>query len=305
MNKHQDSLAQAYRYCQLQVKSHYENFPVASLLLPRHLRNPIAAIYTFARRADDIADEGDASSGHRIDELNRLAQALQQLDTSANLADPMLIALNDTIHRYQLPIELFHDLLSAFSQDVTTTRYQTFDDVLDYCRRSANPIGRLLLYLTNQANTENLQHSDCICSALQIINFLQDMHQDMEENGRIYMPLQDLHRFQVNELHFRDAKCDVAMQRLFKYEVERAKSLLLQGASLGLRVGGRFGMQLRMMIGGGLLVCQHLENLNNCFDRPRLRRRDWFRLVKYAIMTSNFEKAIKPASISTYESQYR
>jgi len=304
MNPHADTVARAYRQCRNLVKSHYENFPVATLLLPRQLRNPIAAIYSFARTADDIADEGDLSGQARIAALRLFGEKLDGLKLDNDEHEYIFIAVADTVQQFGLPQYLFHDLLSAFTQDVTTKRYANYDELLDYCRRSANPVGRLLLYLTGQASDENLRHSDCICSALQLINFLQDMHQDKLENDRIYMPLHDLARFEVSERHFQDAISDHTMNRLFEFEVERAKALLLQGASLGLRLNGRFGMQLRMMIGGGMMICQHLEKLKNCFDRPRLTRRDWLSLLKYAIMPSSFEKAIKPINGDFYESHY-
>jgi len=294
-----DDLQRAYRYCQDKVKAHYENFPVASLLLPRRLRKPISAIYAFARTADDFADEGDASAEQRIASLQALELQVSSLQGHCTHHDPMLLALDHCISVHRLPLSLFLDLLSAFKQDVTCTRYQRYEEVLDYCRRSANPIGRLLLHLTGHANQENLRLSDNICSALQIINFLQDMRQDIEENQRIYMPMEDLKHFQVDDGHFRDGRCDNAMRQLFDFELARAKALLLQGSELGLMIRGRFGMQLRMMIGGGIMVCQHLEKLDNCFDRPRLMRRDWLSLFKYAIMPSSFKTALASVPVST------
>lgn len=290
-----DAVRDAYAHCRQIVKNHYENFPVASLLLPKPLRDPIAAIYAFARRADDFADEGSDPPQQRLQDLDSMDQQLRQLANGESVADPVFVALNDAIQRHQLPLPLFHDLISAFKQDVHCKRYPDFDSVLDYCRRSANPIGRLLLYLTGQASAQNLSDSDKICSALQVINFLQDMQQDMLENQRIYMPLCDLERFRVSEAHFQNAIADKAMHELFDFELARAKNLLLQGAALGSRIGGRFGMQLRMMIGGGLRVCKQLAALENCFDRPRLRRSDWLILAKYAIMPRTYIQDTKPS----------
>jgi squalene synthase HpnC len=191
------NLETAYRHCERLARSHCENFPVASWLLPRRLRRPIAVIYAFARTADDFADEGHYSAAQRLALLNGYGAKLQQLERGEATDDPLFIALADVIARYQLPLQLFYDLLSAFAQDVTKKRYTDFGELLDYCRRSANPVGRLLLHLSGNASAENLQLSDKICSALQLINFYQDLAQDFAENERIYLIYVVIRRFCV------------------------------------------------------------------------------------------------------------
>lgn len=269
----------AYQYCLEIVRSHYENFPVASLLLPRTLRQPIAVIYAFARSADDFADEGQLSEQQRLEKLNAYSQQLEALGKT-QATDPIFIALNDVINRHQLPLPLFNDLLTAFKQDVTKKRYANFTEVLNYCQHSANPVGRLLLHLIHQATPENLQRSDAICSALQLINFLQDIHQDYDENNRIYFPQDEMLQWGVNETMIKQQQSDDAMRSLVNQQLQRAKTMMLSGAPLGNRIPGRFGLQLRMMINGGLQVLKLLENQQqNVFSRPRLNTRDWFTIV--------------------------
>ncbi len=269
----------AYQYCLEIVRSHYENFPVASLLLPRTLRQPIAVIYAFARSADDFADEGQLSEQQRLEKLNAYSQQLESLGKTQT-TDPIFIALEDVINRHQLPLQLFNDLLIAFKQDVTKKRYANFAEVLNYCQYSANPVGRLLLHLIHQATPENLQQSDAICSALQLINFLQDIHQDYDENNRIYFPQDEMQQWGVNETMIKQQQSNDAMRSLVNQQLQRAKTMMLSGAPLGNRIPGRFGLQLRMMINGGLQVLKLLENQQqNVFSRPRLNTRDWFTIV--------------------------
>jgi squalene synthase HpnC len=269
---------QAYEHCMQQVRRHYENFPVASLLLPKHLRRPISAIYAFARNADDFADEGDWDEQTRLARLNAYSNNLDNLENTT-LDDPVFIALADTISKHQLPVGLFHDLLHAFKQDVVKKRYDNFEQVLDYCRHSANPIGRLLLYLVRENSADNLRLSDSVCSALQLINFLQDIEQDYVENNRIYLPRDEMQRFGVNEDHIINKRCDDALQQLLNLQVERAGNMLCDGAVLGNNIGGRFGLQLRAMIHGGFKIVHYLKlRQGDCFARPRLAKSDWLLL---------------------------
>src|SRR5213595_1451857 len=175
---------------------HYENFPVASVLLPRRLVPAVEAIYAFARSADDLADEGDAAPHERLAALAAYEAALGAIGRGEPAADPMFERLGAVIAQYRLPLRPFYDLLSAFKQDVQTGRYSNFELLLDYCRRSANPVGFLMLSLYGATDEVNLHDSDLICSALQLINFLQDVGIDREKD-RIYLPLDDLDRFGV------------------------------------------------------------------------------------------------------------
>jgi squalene synthase HpnC len=282
MNPHK--IEESYLYCEQLARSHYENFPVASRLLPASMRRPIAVIYAFARTADDYADEGNHSKEQRLALLEGYSDKLRQLESSGTADDPLFTALADVIARHQLPLQLFHDLLSAFSQDVTKKRYTDFHELIDYCRRSANPVGRLLLHLSGNDSEENLQLSDHICSALQLINFYQDLAQDFDENGRIYIPEDELQQFGITEEHFIKRSCEKEMVELLRFQVERAAKLMRQGAPLGKKLKGRFGLEIRFIIGGGMAIIERLQqNVEAPFSRPRLRKRDWLRVVLRAL----------------------
>ena len=278
------ALDRAYAECQAQARRHYENFPVGSWLLPRALRRPITVVYAFARRADDLADEGDLQPAERLAGLQELRHLLDGIADGVPQADPLGIALADTIGRYGLPLNPFHDLLNAFAQDVTKTRYQNFGELMDYCRRSANPIGRLLLHLQDVTDVRLLGYSDAICSALQLINFYQDLHQDYVENARIYIPLDEMEGHGVGIEHFRHRRTDFAMQRLMQFQYLRAQRLLHSGAPLAKRLGGRFGFELRLIVLGGERVLQHLmRNTQDVFARPRLSPADGLWIFWHAL----------------------
>ncbi len=259
---------------------HYENFPVASILLPAHLRPAVEAIYAFARSADDIADEGDAQPAERLAQLENYSQQLTQLSNNPALAataPPMFQRLSQVMQDYALPWQPLHDLLSAFKQDVVTTRYASFADVLDYCRRSANPVGCLMLHLYGKADENNLRASDDICSALQIINFWQDIAIDWQKQ-RVYLPQEDLLRFGVSEEMIARQDCNSAFQAMLQFQVARSKAMMLRGAPLALRLPGRIGWELRLVVQGGLQILQKIEQAH--YDifrkRPKLGAFDWF-----------------------------
>ena len=262
---------------------HYENFPVASLLLPKRLRRPIEAIYRFAREADDLADEGDATPAERqaalaaFDaQLDRIAAGTAPL---ASPSGPMFERLAHEIAAHALPIGLFHDLLSAFSQDCVVRRYDDDAQLLDYCRRSANPIGRLLLVLYRADSEVHLQWSDRICTALQWINFWQDVAVDRLKD-RIYLPLADLARFGVDPDALmrtpQTAMTGDAWKRLMRHEVDRTRAMMLEGAPLARALPGRIGLELRMIVQGGLRILEKIEAVD--YDvlarRPTLGRGD-------------------------------
>ena len=266
---------------------HYENFPVASFLLPRRLVPAVQAIYAFARSADDLADEGDATPDERLAALNayeaalgRIARARAAAHAGEALADaqldPMFTALARTIAQYDLPMQPFYDLLSAFKQDIVVHRYASYDSLLDYCARSANPVGLLMLSLYGVASEENRRDSDAICSALQLINFLQDVAIDMQKE-RIYLPLDDLARYAVSPAEINRPDGHAKWRSLMRFEVERARALMLSGAPLAVRLRGRIGLELRMVVQGGLRILEAIEEVD--YDvfrrRPTLSRRDW------------------------------
>jgi squalene synthase HpnC len=277
-------IAEAYAACLATARGHYENFPVASILLPRHLRGPVAAIYAFARRADDLADEGELEPGQRLAGLDAMAHSLDRAADGAVDDDPVFIALGHTIRRFELPPHLFHDLLDAFRQDVSKHRYADFGELMQYCRRSANPVGRLLLHLTRTAGERNLAHSDAICSALQLINFYQDLEQDYVENGRIYLPQDEMARFGVTEDHIRLRTSDNAFRRLMQFQYQRADQLLRSGAPLGRALRGRFGLEIRLIVMGGARVLHRLTGQqDDLFSRPRLGAKDWWVILSGAL----------------------
>lgn len=256
--------------------NHYENFPVASFLLPRRLVPAVQAIYAFARSADDLADEGDAAPAERLAALTAYAQQLDAIARGEDAGDPMFRSLATVIERYQLPLQPLRDLLSAFSQDVVTTRYADFPFLLDYCRRSANPVGHLMLCLYGAVDERNLAQSNAICTALQLINFWQDVGIDIGK-GRIYIPQDDLDRFGVGEDVIMRGETNAAWRALMAFEVGRARSLMNEGASLALRLPGRVGWELRMVVQGGLRILELIERVH--YDvfrhRPVLASSDW------------------------------
>ena len=274
----------AYAQCTRRARAHYENFPVASLLLPARMRGPVAAIYVFARRADDLADEGSLAPQQRLDALDALDQRLQAAAAGEPDDDDGFIALSHAIRAHRLPVSLFRDLLDAFRQDVTVTRYQDFGQVMQYCRRSANPVGRLLLHLAGHADARKTACSDAICSALQLINFYQDLSQDYHEMGRIYLPQDEMARFGVSEAHIAEAITDPAMRRLMRLQYDRADRLLRSGAPLGAELGGRFGFEIRMITVAGARVLWHLKRREaDVFSRPRLRWTDYAVILRNAL----------------------
>jgi squalene synthase HpnC len=264
----------AYRWCRELARSHYENFPVASRLLPAQLRDPVAAIYAFARSADDIADEGQLSDTQRLQQLDAMGAALRAIEAGHAPSTPLYLALADCMARFRLAPQPFHDLLDAFRQDVTKTRYADFGELMHYCRRSANPVGRLLLALSGEDSPRNVALSDAVCSALQLINFLQDIAQDYHEHSRIYLPADDMARFGVDETQLARRHNSPAMRALVQFQVRRAARLLRAGSPLGTRLTGRFGLELRAIILGGSRVLEKLQEQEDIYSRPRLTRGD-------------------------------
>jgi phytoene synthase len=256
---------------------HYENFPVASILLPRRLRRAVEIIYHFARQADDFADEGNVPDAERLAHLNEFRSELKRIESGATPNTPLFRDLRDIIAAHALPLQPFYDLLDAFVQDVVKKRYANFEDLQDYCRRSANPVGRLLLHLYDEATPVNLAYSDAICTALQLINFWQDVAKDWQI-GRVYLPQDELAEFGVNEMHIARAQVDPQWQALMQFQVSRARTLMLSGKPLGSILGGRIGLEMRLIIAGGLRILDKLESAHyDMFtQRPVLKPRDWF-----------------------------
>lgn len=276
-------LQAAYAHCLRLAGGHYENFPVASHALPAALRAPVAAIYAYARTADDFADEGERSDEERLQLLAGYAARVDAIERGETPDDPVFTAIADLHRTRGLPLQPLRDLLQAFTQDVIKRRYADFDEVLAYCRCSANPVGRLLLHLYEHDSAEDLAQSDAICTALQLINFLQDLAQDYREHDRIYQPADDMARLGVSEAHFAAARTDAAMLRLIALQAGRARELLVRGKPLAWRLPGRIGLELRMIVlGAGRILERIAAERGDVFRRPRLQPRDWPAIVLQA-----------------------
>jgi phytoene synthase len=258
---------------------HYENFPVASLLLPPALRGPVEIIYRFARSADDFADEGSDPPALRLEKLDDYRRQL------GAPASPLFRDIQKIVREHGLPIRLFHDLLDAFTQDVTRKRYASYAEVLDYCRRSANPVGRLLLHLFGRTSEADLRASDAICSALQLVNFWQDVDVDFVKDDRVYLPQDEMGRFGVTQLHLVEKICDGAWRGLMGFQVGRTRELMLSGAPLGRSLPGRIGLEIRATVQGGLRILDKIEAAG--YDvfrkRPVLGAFDWPMLLLKAV----------------------
>jgi squalene synthase HpnC len=263
---------------------HYENFPVASFLLPRRVRRPIEAIYRFARGADDIADEGDADDEERLRGLAAYAAELDRIEGGEPPRSAAFAELAAVISEWKLPLLPFRDLLDAFAQDVVKKRYADFAELLDYCRRSANPVGRLVLHVFDRASEDNLRRSDAICSALQLINFWQDIAVDWAK-GRVYLPQEDLARFGVDELAIAEGRCAPEWAALLDFEIERSRRMILSGAPLALELPGRFGWEIRLTVQGGLRILERIERTRGDIfrHRPLLGPTDWLRMAGRAL----------------------
>ena len=266
------------------ASQHYENFPVASALLPMRLRKPIGLIYSFARQADDFADEGDLAPEQRLALLDGFRQELNRIRDGQTPQTAFFMTLAQMIAEHHLPLEPFYDLLDAFSQDVVKTRYENFGEVMEYCRRSANPIGRLLLYLYGEATPPNIGYSDAICAALQIINFLQDVEIDYRKD-RIYFPQDEMRKFRITEAQIARSDASGTWSTFMQFEIERARKLLQAGAPLGLALPGRIGMEMRVIIAGGETILRKLHrHRGDMFQhRPVLRPWDWARILFKAV----------------------
>lgn len=274
----------AYQQCEALARSHYENFPVASRFLPQKIRRSIAVIYTFARQADDIADEGDLTEAERLGQLARYWQNLENITQDIAPTEPVFVALQDVVKKQpELPISLFFDLLTAFKQDVVKKEYNTFEEVLDYCKHSANPVGRLLLYLTDNASTENLAYSDNICTALQLINFLQDLDSDLTIRNRCYLPLNEMNARHISKEDFKAHKQSRVMQNFIILQIKRAENLLQNGSPLGRNLNGLFGFEIRATINAVNVIIQQLKQRQCIYERPTIKFWHWPKVLLAAL----------------------
>jgi squalene synthase HpnC len=257
--KHAPSEAEAREYCRRLARSHYENFSVASWFLPERLRQHFFNVYAYCRISDDLGDE--------VGDTVRSLQLLDEWETELNACydghprHPVFVALAETVRKFEIPKHEFADLLTAFRQDQSITRYETFNDLLGYCRFSANPVGHLVLYLCGYRDPERQQLSDYTCTALQLANFWQDVSADFAK-GRIYLPLEDLRRFGVNEQTIRDRENTSAFREMIKFEVERAGEWFRQGLPLSAKVNRELAIDIELFSRGGQEILKAVERQN-------------------------------------------
>ena len=254
--EHAPSEAEAREYCRRLARSHYENFSVASWFLPEHLRLHFFDVYAYCRISDDLGDEvGDGAAS---------LQLLEQWETELNACyeghprHPVFVALAETVRKFEIPKHEFSDLLTAFRQDQTVTRYETFNDLLGYCRYSANPVGHLVLYLCGYRDSERQLLSDYTCTALQLANFWQDVSVDFAK-GRIYLPLEDLRRFGVNQEVIRDGENTSAFREMMRFEVARAREWFQQGMPLIAKVDRALAIDIELFSRGGQEILNAIE----------------------------------------------
>jgi squalene synthase HpnC len=250
------SLEEAQEYCRHLARTHYENFSVATWFLPKKLRQDFFNVYAYCRISDDLGDEVDDATASLI----LLDEWQQQLDAcyEGNPRHPVFVALTETVRKFEIPEHEFSDLLIAFRQDQTVTRFETFDDVLAYCRYSANPVGHLVLYLCGYRDAERQQLSDYTCTALQLANFWQDVTVDYAK-GRIYLPLEDLRHFSVSEEDLQQNRNTPAFCEMMKFEVERAREWFQRGLPLVQKVDNAFAVDLELFTRGGQEILNAIE----------------------------------------------
>jgi squalene synthase HpnC len=266
-------LAEAYAYCTRLARSHYENFTIASWLMPREMRPHMHAIYAYARMADDFADEE-----HDLAKLDAWENELD-LCYAGKPRHPVFVALAATVRRYDIPREPFADLLVAFRSDISFRGFDTLDDLLGYARYSANPVGRLVLYLFGYRDPERQHLSDLVCSGLQLANFWQDVAVDLAKN-RIYLPRADLARFGITPGDLARREVTPGFVDLMRHEVEVARAMLREGAQLSQLVDRRLRRDILMFAGGGLAILRAIERAGyDVFrSRPKLNKLDYLRL---------------------------
>lgn len=275
-------VSEAYQRCREINQNHYENFPVASMLLPKHIRPAIDAIYAFARTADDFADEAEFD-GQRLERIDEWEQKL--LADSAT--DPIFIALHHAIAKHEIPVQLLQDLLTAYRMDVQKSRHESFDDLIFYCKHSANPVGRLVLWLFGFRDESVFELSDEICTGLQLANFWQDVAIDLKKD-RIYLPKEDLLAFQVSEQDLFAHKVSPEFKKLMQFQVVRTREIFRAGHALMDHLKGRLNLEIRLTWLGGFEILRRIEAVD--YDvynrRPKLSKADFLRLFCKALFRS-------------------
>ncbi len=281
------SLTEAHQYCERLARSHYENFSVASWFLPRRLRQDFFNVYAYCRISDDLGDEvGDINAS-----LELLDQWQRELDAcyEGSPKHPVFVALAQTVRKFDVPKHEFSDLLTAFRQDQTVTRFETFNDVLAYCKYSANPVGHLVLYLCGYRDAERQQLSDFTCTALQLANFWQDVSVDYQKD-RVYLPLEDLRRFGVSEDDIAQRQNTAAFREMMKFEVERARNWFRQGMPLVGKVDRELAVDLDLFSRGGMEILNAIEKQGFAVlgNRPAISKSRKLALVFHAALAKMF-----------------
>ncbi len=273
-----NGLSGQYKQALNYTSAHYENFPVASFLIPKHLRKHVAVIYKFARTADDIADEGDLTVEQRLEKLDEYENMLRQTLASVPV-NPFWAALKNTVTEFNLSSKYLFDLLSAFKQDVIQNRYSDFDELLDYCSRSANPVGRLILELWQIENEKAKYYSDKICTALQLTNFYQDVSVDLKK-GRIYIPLDELNRFGISENDFFKSVINDKFKKLMIYQIDRTEKLFNEGEGIFDYLSGMLKYEIAWTVLGGKKILYKIKknDYNVLKKRPALHKFDFIGL---------------------------
>lgn len=287
---------EARTYCRRLATTHYENFPVVSWLLPRHLRQHFYNVYSYCRWSDDLGDE--------IEEDERSLELLDwwlgelRACYAGSATHPVFVALSETIREFDIPAQPFEDLLSAFRQDRRVSEYETFDDLRNYCRRSADPVGRLVLYLCRSYNEQNVAWSDSICTGLQLANFWQDVARDLDI-GRIYLPIEDCTRFGYAREDLRRRVTNDAFLKLMEFEVERARQLLCAGLPLVAALPGRLQIDIELFVRGGLKILEHVERIDYRVweTRPVVKKWDFFSLF-VACVWNSLRRRLAPETAS-------
>lgn len=289
------SLAASRAYCECLARSHYENFTVASWLLPRRLRQHFYNVYAYCRIADDLADE--SAGGQTAIDLLDGWQAQLEACFRGDSAHPVFVALAETIAEFEIPIEPFRDLLVAFRQDQLTQRYETRDELLDYCRNSANPVGRIVLHLARRVNSRTLPLSDAICTGLQLANFWQDVARDWQM-GRRYLPAETMRRFRLSEQAFASQQATPEFRVALACEVDEAERLLREGAALANLIPPDLRFDIWLFAQGGLAILRRIRQLD--FDvwsqRPTVTKGDRVRLLAQGILRHGWGRFLPGAA---------
>jgi len=292
----QYNLDEAFSYCAAVTQAHYENYPVASFFLPQEKRPYIQAIYAFSRIADDYADEQNISKDERLTKLNDWEEKLRQC-YDGNADHPVFIALKDTIKKNDIPIDPLKDLIAAFKRDVIQNRYDTFEDLLSYCKCSANPVGRLVLMIFNYRDEKLFELSDCICTALQLTNFWQDVRVDREKD-RLYIPIEDMRKYEYKLQDWNNGVINEGFRKLLRFEVERTREMFYKGAELPSLVAKDLQLELKLIWFGGMEILKMIEK--NRFEvinsRTQLDAFNKFRIFLRGLIfndLSNYKKKRK------------